>query len=141
MAMVVSCGHCQREGISCVEGGEAHHCLTAQGWYRSPSGRRNWSCPTCLPAGYWAPPQPHLLAVECNHHDELRDRRAAWEAVRQAAQQAAPPQLPAQAPGDVINDILVEMENMGARLTQLTMMFREELRRTQRGALVMDDQA
>jgi len=112
-----------------VGSGAAHHCLTAQGWFRS---KKNWSCSECA-KGYWKAPHPDWLATSCLHHDELRrrlDKQA--DEQRAAEEQADPPAPPAAARVTVINDILAEFDVMSARLGELTRMLREELIRQQR---------
>ena len=41
----VTCFHCQASGESCrIDAGSARHCLVAQGWFRSPTGRKIILC-------------------------------------------------------------------------------------------------
>ena len=130
-----TCAYCKNAITSCPAGaGAGHHCLTAQGWYRATSGRRNWWCPVCA-EGCWRAPKPEWLDDRCCHHDELKRRvHAADEGAAQRARGCAadPPEPPPAARDTVINDILVEFEAMSVRLRELTRMLREELIRQQR---------
>ena len=70
--ITATCAHCQRTPpqTSCPVGANAgYHCLVAQGWYRTPSKSRNWSCPRCCQeGGYWkAPSLDHMSCVHGRH--------------------------------------------------------------------------
>ena len=132
--VTATCAHCEGATKATIEScpvgaGAGHHCLRAQGWFRASSGTRNWSCPVCA-VGYWKAPEPSLLAETCAHHDDLR-QRLGGQAAADAAQQAAPPPT-AAARGTLISDILAEIEDMGARLGDLTRTLREHLNGPQR---------
>jgi hypothetical protein len=82
----VTCFHCQESAQSCLLGaGDAHHCLVAQGWFKSPAKSKNWSCPTCA-TGYWVAPNEDL--VKCCHLETLQYRKRGmieWRLTTEAA--------------------------------------------------------
>ena len=120
----VTCFHCQASGESCrIDSGAARHCLVAQGWFRSPTGKKNWSCARCA-TGYWVGTEEKN--VTCCHLDELRERKATardlmtarcaqattvdtreWRLTHPAA---------AETPQALLTDIARELENTGNRL-------------------------
>ena len=107
----VTCIHCQASGESCLlDVGSARHCLVAQGWFRSPARKKNWSCATCA-TGYWVGPDEDL--VKCCHLETLRERirgRIVWELTPEAA---------AETPEAVLTEIALELELTGNRLVRL----------------------
>ena len=109
----VTCFHCPASGESCqIDAGSARHCLVAQGWFRSPSGRNNWSCASCA-AGYWIAPDE--ANVTCCHLESLRERTRGrgtreWRLTQPAA---------AETPAALLNDIAQELERTGNRLVLL----------------------
>ena len=121
--VTATCAHCWRTPPqrSCPVGENAgYHCLCAQGWYRTPSKSRNWSCPRCCQeGGYWkAPVLDHMSCVHGRHD--------------------APPGLPRQTPPrpaestrDALNNIQREIETMNARLAELSLSLRDLLGRQQ----------
>ena len=120
----VTCCHCTAFGESCrIDSGSARHCLVAQGWFRSPTGKKNWSCARCA-TGYWVGTEE--ANVTCCHLDELRERKATardlmtarcaqattvdtreWRLTHPAA---------AETPQALLTDIAHELENTGNRL-------------------------
>ena len=121
----VTCFHCQASGESCrIDSGAARHCLVAQGWFRSPSGRKNWSCATCA-AGYWDGTDEKN--VTCCHLDELLERKATAERLRTARGAQATtvdtrewritdPAAAETTPRALLTDIAGELEHTGNRL-------------------------
>ena len=130
--VTATCAHCTRSAPtpSCPVGENAgYHCLCAQGWFRSPAKPRNWSCPLCASEGnYWKKPDPSLLATDCQHRRLLPPTPPPAQA---PPAQAAPPPPPAHAPRAAIEDILIEVETMGARLAELSLTLRDLLDRQQ----------
>mgnify|MGYP002809552021 FL=1 len=107
----VTCFHCQESAQSCLLGaGDAHHCLVAQGWFKSTARSKNWSCPTCA-TGYWVAPNEDL--VKCCHLETLQYRKRGmieWRLTTEAA---------AETPEAVLTDIALELELTGNRLIRL----------------------
>ena len=107
----VTCFHGTAFGESCrIDAGSARHCLVAQGWFRSPTGKNNWTCARCA-TGYWVGPDEDL--VKCCHLESLRERKRGtrdWRLTPQAA---------AETPEAVLTDIAQELENTGNRLVCL----------------------
>ena len=70
-----TCRHCPPPGLttaySCPfkEGPEGvaagTWCLRAWGWYRSPGGNNNWSCPKCAHEGEYKAPKPSRADMSC----------------------------------------------------------------------------
>ena len=102
--VTATCAHCWRTPpqTSCPVGPNAgYHCLCAQGWYRTPSKSRNWSCPRCCQeGGYWkAPVLGHMSCVHGRHDAPPGLHADAHPGFRLPGQHAdAPPGLPRQTP-------------------------------------------
>ena len=159
--VTATCAHCWRTPPqrSCPVGENAgYHCLCAQGWYRTPSKSRNWSCPRCCQeGGYWkAPVLGHMSCVHGRHdappglHADAPPGLPGQHADAPPGLHAdappglpghhadAPPGLPGQTPPrpaestrDAINNILREIETMNARLAELSLSLRDLLGRQQ----------
>jgi hypothetical protein len=119
----VTCFHCQESAQSCLLGaGDAHHCLVAQGWFKSPAKSKNWSCPTCA-TGYWVAPNEDL--VKCCHLETLQYRKRGmieWRLTTEAEQAAA--ETPEAVPTEITLreacvEIALELELTGNRLIRL----------------------
>ena len=102
--VTATCAHCWRTQphTSCPVGPNAgYHCLCAQGWYRTPSKSRNWSCPLCCQeGGYWkAPVLGHMSCVHGRHDAPPGLHADAHPGFPLPGQHAdAPPGLPRQPP-------------------------------------------
>ena len=142
--VTATCAHCWRTPPqrSCPVGENAgYHCLCAQGWYRTPSKSRNWSCPRCCQeGGYWkAPVLGHMSCVHGRHDAPPGLHADAHPGLRLPGQHAdAPPGLPRQTPPrpaestrDALNNIQREIETMNARLAELSLSLRDLLGRQQ----------
>ena len=121
----VTCFHCAVFGESCrIDSGSARHCLVAQGWFRSPTGNKNWSCARCA-TGYWVGTEEKN--VTCCHLDELRERKAtARDLMTARCAQATTvdtrewritdPAAAETTPRALLTDIAGELEHTGNRL-------------------------
>ena len=109
----VTCFHCAVFGESCrIDSGSARHCLVAQGWFRSPTGNKNWSCARCA-TGYWVGTEEKN--VTCCHLESLRERTRGrgtreWRLTHPAA---------AETLEALLTDIAQELELTGNRLVCL----------------------
>ena len=119
----VTCFHCHESAQSCLLGaGDAHHCLVAQGWFKSTARSKNWSCPTCA-TGYWVAPNEDL--VKCCHLETLQYRKRGmieWRLTTEAEQASA--ETPEAAPTEITLreacvEIALELELTGNRLIRL----------------------
>ena len=159
--VTATCAHCCRTPplTSCPVGpGAGYHCLCAQGWFRSPSKSRNWSCPLCCrEAGYWKAPAPEHMSCVHGRRDAPPGLHAdappfypgqhahALAGLRVDAPAGLPgqhadalpgllgqtPPPPPQSTCDAINNILQEIETMNARLAELSLLLRDLLGRQQ----------
>ena len=148
--VTATCAHCWRTPpqTSCPVGENAgYHCLCAQGWYRTPSKSRNWSCPLCCrDIGYWkapvwgqmscvhgrrdAPPGLHVDAPPF-YPGQHAHAPAGLRADAPAGLPGQTPPPPPQSTCDAINNILQEIETMNARLAELSLSLRDLLGRQQ----------
>ena len=137
-----TCAHCWRTPplTSCPVGpGAGYHCLCAQGWFRSPSKTRNWSCPLCCrDMEYWKAPAPENVTCKHRRRDAPSGLHADAPPFYPGQHADAPPGLlgqtqppPPQSTCDAINNILQEIETMNARLAELSLSLRDLLGRQQ----------
>ena len=142
MTVTATCAHCCRTPplTSCPVGpGAGYHCLVAQGWYKSPSKPRNWSCPLCCQeGGYWKEPAPDHMSCVHGRRDAPPGLHADAPPGLPGQHADAPPGLlgqtpppPPQSTCDAINNILQEIETMNARLAELSLSLRDLLGRQQ----------